>query len=628
MASAVEKPLTLDVETINKIRPSCARVKVEVDLLVEHPKRVQIQAMDSKTGDVKSRWVKIHYDFMPKYCKECCLQGHDEEGCWKLHPDLLPDKESEEEAEGDGSEKGKQVAVPNKVKETERGTNKVEVGNNDKKQIALPTAKDNSGTSKQGELVKPAVVQTINKFAALENKDGGYEGILMVDQDQSQSVYAEVGNEVDNPQMQLVVASSDQEGRTGVGVEVGTKVEKAKVQEAQRVEFVINQQQSLQVSKGAPIKHASVSTNIQAREKVETMDTTPVRATQIHENSSAHQNQQQNNAANQVANIHATGHMQVAIPIGDEAKIDMDEKSTTQNFLNAAKKGDISPRQVAKGAGKTMKKTSEHQKSFQKAFVNAYRTQILPYRTERIELWESLYHLASDMTLPWLVGGNFNVIIHEEDKYGRLPVTLNEVEAFRHCIQSCNLSDLGYKGLEITHLIKCGSDHSPLLLECKQQVQQLKKSFKFLNFWTKHDTLFDVVKDNWETDVVANSFMTFNVKLRKLEKVLSTWIKSTYGDIFQKITKLEEKLMKVQAELTRVLHLEEEFWKQKAGMSWFQDGDKNSKFFHAHVKGRRKRLQLTRIHNSAGIWLNEENEIAEEAIRFYQTQFHETIVPT
>ncbi|XP_060178061.1 uncharacterized protein LOC132607994 [Lycium barbarum] len=155
-------------------------------------------------------------------------------------------------------------------------------------------------------------------------------------------------------------------------------------------------------------------------------------------------------------------------------------------------------------------------------------------RIERRELWESLYHLGSDLTLPWLVGGDFNVIIDEEEKYGGLPVTLNEVEDFRHYIQSYNLSDLGYKGsiftwwngrgedncvfkrldrclgnfelqqlfpgLEITHLIKFGSDHSPLLLECKQQVQQFKKSFKFLNFRTKHDTFLNVVKDNWETD--------------------------------------------------------------------------------------------------------------------------------
>ncbi|XP_059302067.1 uncharacterized protein LOC132053997 [Lycium ferocissimum] len=227
-------------------------------------------------------------------------------------------------------------------------------------------------------------------------------------------------------------------------------------------------------------------------------------------------------------------------------------------------------------------------------------------RIERIELWDSLYNLASDMTSPWLIGGDFNVITDEEEKYGGLPVSLNEVEDFRHCIQSCNLTNLGYKGsvftwwngrgaddcvfkrldrclgnfelqqlflgLEITHLIKFGSDHSPLLIECKQE----------------------------ETDVVANSFMTFNVKLKKMKQVLSQWSKSTYGDIFQQITNLEEvikvhealfesnpsyanreKLMKVQAELTRVLYLEEEFWKQKAGMSWFQDGDKNSKFFHA-----------------------------------------------
>lgn len=37
---------------------------------------------------------------------------------------------------------------------------------------------------------------------------------------------------------------------------------------------------------------------------------------------------------------------------------------------------------------------------------------------EGIELWETLYHLASNMELPWLVGGDFNVILIEEEKYG------------------------------------------------------------------------------------------------------------------------------------------------------------------------------------------------------------------
>lgn len=34
IASVVGKPLTVDIETRNQIRPSCARVKVEVDLVI------------------------------------------------------------------------------------------------------------------------------------------------------------------------------------------------------------------------------------------------------------------------------------------------------------------------------------------------------------------------------------------------------------------------------------------------------------------------------------------------------------------------------------------------------------------------------------------------------------------
>lgn len=65
---------------------------------------------------------------------------------------------------------------------------------------------------------------------------------------------------------------------------------------------------------------------------------------------------------------------------------------------------------------------------------------------ERIELWDTLYALASDMSSPWLVGGDFNVIWDEEKKFGGIPVSLNEVDNFRHCMNTCNLFDMGLKG--------------------------------------------------------------------------------------------------------------------------------------------------------------------------------------
>lgn len=63
-------------------------------------------------------------------------------------------------------------------------------------------------------------------------------------------------------------------------------------------------------------------------------------------------------------------------------------------------------------------------------------------------------------------------------------------------------------------------------------------------------------------------------------------------------------------------------------MQWFQDGDRNTKSFHAQVNKRRKRLQLKRIQDSNGIWLEDNGSMAEEAIRFFNEQFQEERVPT
>ncbi|XP_019248506.1 PREDICTED: uncharacterized protein LOC109227764 [Nicotiana attenuata] len=163
---------------------------------------------------------------------------------------------------------------------------------------------------------------------------------------------------------------------------------------------------------------------------------------------------------------------------------------------------------------------------------------------ERIELWNSLYAMASDMNVPWLVGGDFNVIWDEEEKFGGLPVHINEIDDFRHCINTCNFFDLGFKGsiftwwngraeedcifkrldrclansefqqtfpgIEVQHLPKIGSDHSPLQIKCDLETPPVKKP--------------------------------------KVKQALSVWSKSTFGDIFQKIASLEEVVLVHEAE--------------------------------------------------------------------------------
>lgn len=40
-----------------------------------------------KTKESRIERIKIQYDFFPKYCKECMLQGHNKVECKVLHPD-------------------------------------------------------------------------------------------------------------------------------------------------------------------------------------------------------------------------------------------------------------------------------------------------------------------------------------------------------------------------------------------------------------------------------------------------------------------------------------------------------------------------------------------------------------
>ncbi|KAH0693029.1 hypothetical protein KY290_021200 [Solanum tuberosum] len=238
---------------------------------------------------------------------------------------------------------------------------------------------------------------------------------------------------------------------------------------------------------------------------------------------------------------------------------------------------------------------------------------------ERLELWEDIESVAVSRTESWLVGGDFNVILNAEEKLGGLPFTFTEASDFAHCINNCALTDLQSIGSQYTwwngkieedciikkldrilvnqeflelmpsskvqHLIRQGSDHAPLLVECNLADMNVIKPFKFFNFWTKHPEYLEVVKEAWQIDFVGDPFSEYHAKMKRVKKALTEWSKKTYGNIFEKMATLEDlvrvkeiqleisptkgnrcELSKTEAELRKYLNIEEEYWRQKAGM--------------------------------------------------------------
>nr|XP_016515213.1 PREDICTED: uncharacterized protein LOC107831932 [Nicotiana tabacum] len=268
-----------------------------------------------------------------------------------------------------------------------------------------------------------------------------------------------------------------------------------------------------------------------------------------------------------------------------------DDESTAENFKQVARERDLSPTTSAKGVVEwELVEDTEQQVSVRVFHHDLGQHMMMTFvyakcsAMERLDLWDYLYYLASDMELPWLVGEDFNVILHEDEKLGGLPVHPPEYEDFAFCVNFC-----------------------------------------------------DVVRQNWEADFIGDPFLMFKQNIKRVKAALSKWSRETFGDIFKQLAILEEivrvkemlfeeepttknriVLQKAQSELKKYLSIEERYWKQKAGMIWFTEGDRNTSFFHNHVNGKRKKLQLKRIKSGHGVWIEDQEQLATAAVDFYQ----------
>ena len=70
--------------------------------------------------------------------------------------------------------------------------------------------------------------------------------------------------------------------------------------------------------------------------------------------------------------------------------------------------------------------------------------------TERETLWNGLVDIAANKSLPWIVMGDFNAILGNDDRMGGMDGFGSSTEAFNHCVNHCCLSDLNYFGCKFT----------------------------------------------------------------------------------------------------------------------------------------------------------------------------------
>ncbi|XP_027150159.1 uncharacterized protein LOC113750373 [Coffea eugenioides] len=176
-----------------------------------------------------------------------------------------------------------------------------------------------------------------------------------------------------------------------------------------------------------------------------------------------------------------------------------------------------------------------------------------------------------------------------------------------------------------------------LMIDTKpEERQRKKKRFFFDRRWLKKEGVQDVIRNAWDQVFEGSRMFRIKCKIRNCRIELLKWKNNSNCNAKKKIDQLKSQLEKLQYNThmesrreivdlknqLKVAYKEEElFWHQKARINWIKEGDKNTKFFHAHVKGRRRRNRMLNLQREDGSWTENEQELGKEVADFYRQLF-------
>ena len=278
--------------------------------------------------------------------------------------------------------------------------------------------------------------------------------------------------------------------------------------------------------------------------------------------------------------------------------------------------------------------------------------------------------LCKDPNEPWLCGGDFNMMMMSHEKQGGNEFRVNEAEILRKVVRECNFEDLGYIGHDftwtnnrggedniqerldrffatpawrqkfpgsyVTHLAKRKSDHLPLILCARGNIDantQRKKCriFRFEEMWLRDEHCEEVISSAW------SGCQELGAKMGQTSSKLSAWGRRKFGDFLKELkecrTKMEHLMTEVQIDdiiaqmkaldcrMDELESREEMYWKQRSRQNWLQHGDKNTTFFHTKAKQREARNKIVNLKDAAGREYKDEDQITELLTTFFEELF-------
>ncbi|KAG5585650.1 hypothetical protein H5410_046084 [Solanum commersonii] len=399
--------------TINKTRPSFARVKVQVDLMSEFPRFIGMEIMNEYTKFSGIEQVKIQYDSLPKYCTHCKVQGHVEEDC---------DEESQDDQEKIRGDEQRKIDQQGRWRTIRRYWNPTNIMFTMENGVGISEKTSTPGKDDKG-----------NAFASLAANEVDVSNHEMNEQQTKEVSFVPEISKVANQQL-------------------GNESTKDWINRAFTTQQERNDEQHTCNTIAAQMQHGICSKDV---EEVHPIDENTWRNTHGKEIVAYHQHEDWGDATY----VDPLQTMATRGPV-DGPTITMGKRRFAPNEALHA----LVTHQVLLDKGYTSNhenisredsneiniEDGEEEESVQLE-NNIYKeADLYPQMMTRGNKRKGKKAIGDNHSLPWMVGGDFNVIMGEEEKIGGFPIYLHEYEDFSFYINSCELNDLHFSGSPFT----------------------------------------------------------------------------------------------------------------------------------------------------------------------------------
>ncbi|KAH7860287.1 hypothetical protein Vadar_011680 [Vaccinium darrowii] len=223
----------------------------------------------------------------------------------------------------------------------------------------------------------------------------------------------------------------------------------------------------------------------------------------------------------------------------------------------------------------------------------------------RREQWRELAEYRQRNVGDWMIWGDFNDLLWEDEKVGCRRREEWSLCAFPNFVVEIGAVDLGYSGYPFTwanrkfgnglikerldrvlvspgwrikydrglvqHLFSVGSDHAALLLDTSPPQNRGFCSFRFDSRWTSDPKSTEVVKKCWQDPVRGSKMYEVFHKVRGCRQEFRKWSKAKNFNAKRKITEVQQKLADIGEDRRQGINGEVRTLEKELGKLWEQE---------------------------------------------------------